>query len=167
MSHHDLLPTPYVPELVEMAAERAHHVQERLGRPFGLENLSSYVAFKSSTMTEQEFYSAVIREADCWSLLDINNIYVSSQNHAFDADSYLAGIDFRACCRCISPVTRARPTAPSSTRTTVTLPMRSGICTRARGRWADRFPTLLEWDARIPPLPEVLAELAKAKAARS
>ncbi|MEO8875985.1 MAG: DUF692 domain-containing protein, partial [Polyangiaceae bacterium] len=94
VSHHDLLPTPYVPELVEMAAERAEHVQRRLGRPFGLENLSSYVAFKSSTMTEQEFYSAVIREADCWSLLDINNIYVSSQNHGFEADAYLAGIDF-------------------------------------------------------------------------
>lgn len=80
LSHHDLLPTPYVPELIDLAAERAARVQERLERPFGLENLSSYVSFRASTMTEEEFYTSVVRRAGCWLMLDINNVYVSSEN---------------------------------------------------------------------------------------
>jgi len=69
-------------------------VQARLGRPFGVENLSSYVELRSSQMTEWEFYTAVVRDSGCWSLLDVNNVYVSSHNHGFDADAYLGAIDF-------------------------------------------------------------------------
>ena len=63
LSHHDLLPTPYVADLIGVAAEGAAAVQRHLGRPFGLENLSSYVEFRDSTMPEWEFYAAVVREA--------------------------------------------------------------------------------------------------------
>src|SRR6185312_11407771 len=79
MTHHDLLPSPYVAELIELAAERARHVQERVGRPFGLENLSSYVEFETSTMSEWEFYADVVRRAGVHFMLDVNNIYVSSE----------------------------------------------------------------------------------------
>jgi uncharacterized protein (UPF0276 family) len=105
MNHHDLLPVPYVPELAELAAERADRVQRRLDRPFGIENLSSYVEFERSTLSEWEFYTAVVRDSGCYFMLDINNIYVSSVNHGFDPREYLQAIDLS---RLASPPRRSR-----------------------------------------------------------
>jgi len=167
LTHHDLLPTPYVPELVELAAERAYAVQKRLGRPFGLENLSSYVEFESSTMTEQEFYTAVVREAGCSFMLDINNVYVSSQNHGFDALEYLSAIDFS---RVLQVHLAGFTREPSGTIVdTHDQPVSADVWALYEAAWkmGGPFPTLLEWDDRIPPLPAVLAELDKAKQARS
>jgi len=166
VSHHDLLPTPYVPELVEWAAERAYAVQRRLGRPFGLENLSSYVDFRSSTLTEWQFYSTVIRESGCWSLLDVNNIYVSSQNHGFDPDAYLAAIDFS---RVLQVHLAGHTREPNGTIVdTHDHPVAAAVWALYARAWTigGPFPTMLEWDALIPPMPEVLAELGKAKEAR-
>jgi len=67
-------------------------VQETLGRQVLLENVSSYVAFRESTMSEWEFIGAVARRADCGILLDVNNIYVSARNHGFAAADYIAGV---------------------------------------------------------------------------
>lgn len=166
VSHHDLLPAPYVPELVLYAAERAHEVQRRLGRPFGIENLSSYVEFESSTLTEWEFYTAVVRESGCWSLLDVNNVYVSSQNHGFDPDAYLRAIDFS---RVLQVHLAGHTREPSG----MLVDTHDGsIATPVWDLYARAwqiggpFPTLLEWDANVPPMPELLAELAKAREAR-
>lgn len=167
VSHHDLLPLPYVPELIEVAAERAHEVQRRLGRPFGIENLSSYVEFRESTLTEWEFYSAVVRDADCWSLLDVNNIYVSSQNHGFDPDRYLAAVDFS---RVLQVHVAGHTREPDGTIVdTHDHPVDSAVWALYARAWkmGGPFPTLLEWDARIPPMPAVLSELARAVEARS
>jgi uncharacterized protein (UPF0276 family) len=166
VSHCDLLPTPYVPELIEMAAARASEVQHRLGRPFGIENLSSYVEFRSSTLTEWEFYAAVVRASGCWSLLDVNNIYVSSQNHGFDPDAYLAAIDFSRVLQVhLAGHTRE---ADGTIVDTHDQAVADPVWALYRRAWelGGPFPTLLEWDAHIPPLPEVLAELTKAKEAR-
>ena len=92
--HHDLLPTPHRADLVEFAAERAAQVQRRLGRPFGIENLSSYVAFAESDLTEWEFYAQVVRSSGCWFMFDLNNVHVSAQNHGFDPHAYVDAIDF-------------------------------------------------------------------------
>ncbi|ABC33245.1 uncharacterized protein conserved in bacteria [Hahella chejuensis KCTC 2396] len=89
---HDLLPLPYNAESVRHVAERVKQVQAFLGRRIALENLSSYVNFSESDMMEWEFVAAVAEEADCWLLLDINNIYVSARNHQFDALTYMNGI---------------------------------------------------------------------------
>jgi len=67
-------------------------VQERLGRPIALENVSSYVAYRHSTMPEWEFLAEVARRSGCGILLDINNIYVSAKNHGFDPQRYLEGV---------------------------------------------------------------------------
>jgi len=166
VSHHDLLPTPYVPALVELAAERAYEVQRRLGRPFAIENLSSYIEFRSSTLSEWEFYTAVVRESGCWSLLDINNVYVSSHNHGFAPDAYLAAIDFS---RVLQVHLAGHTREPNGTLVdTHDHPVANPVWELYARAWrlGGPFPTLLEWDARIPPLPEVLAELDKAREAQ-
>ncbi len=89
---HDLLPLPYTDEAVMHVATRIKQVQEFLERRLLIENVSSYVSYTQSTMTEWEFLSAVAEEADCLLLLDINNIYVSSVNHEFDPLEYLNAV---------------------------------------------------------------------------
>jgi hypothetical protein len=89
---HDLLPVPYTEEAVAHIAARVEAIQEFLGRRILLENVSSYVSYKESELTEWEFLSEISRRADCLILLDVNNIYVSAYNHGFDAEQYLAGV---------------------------------------------------------------------------
>jgi uncharacterized protein (UPF0276 family) len=89
---HDLLPVPYTEEAVAHVASRVQAIQEFLGRRILLENVSSYVSYKESELTEWEFLSEIARRADCLILLDVNNIYVSAYNHGFDAEQYLTGV---------------------------------------------------------------------------
>ena len=86
---HDLLPLPYTPEVVAHVAARIREVQDFLERPMLIENVSSYMAFRDSTMTEWEFLAEIAERADCGILLDINNIFVSAFNHRFDARTYI------------------------------------------------------------------------------
>lgn len=89
---HDLLPLPYTEETANHVAERVGIVQDYLGRQILLENVSSYASYVDSTMTEWEFIQLVAEKADCLLLLDVNNIYVSSYNHQFDAKQFIDGI---------------------------------------------------------------------------
>lgn len=89
---HDLLPLPFSEEAFHHVVGRINHVQEFLGRRILVENVSSYVTYPESEMTEWEFLSEVARRADCAILLDINNIYVSAVNHGFDPAAYLKGV---------------------------------------------------------------------------
>ena len=89
---HDLLPLPYTPETAKHVAERVKIVQDYLGRRILLENVSSYASYVDSSMTEWEFISEIADQADCLLLLDVNNIYVSSFNHQFDAKAFIDGV---------------------------------------------------------------------------
>jgi uncharacterized protein (UPF0276 family) len=89
---HDLLPLPYTEEALAHVARRVAQVQDHLGQPIALENVSSYVTFHASAMPEWEFLAEVARRSGCGILLDVNNIYVSARNHGFDPRAYLAGI---------------------------------------------------------------------------
>ena len=89
---HDLMPLPYTEEAVAHLVARVGQVQDLLGRQILLENVSSYVTYQVSDMSEWEFLSEIAERADCLILLDINNIYVSSQNHGFDPLAYLEGV---------------------------------------------------------------------------
>jgi uncharacterized protein len=89
---HDLLPLPYTEEALALVVARVGQVQDALGRQILLENVSSYLSFQASEMSEWEFLREVAQRADCAILLDINNIYVSSVNHGFDPLSYLQAI---------------------------------------------------------------------------
>ncbi|MDR3492363.1 MAG: DUF692 domain-containing protein [Gammaproteobacteria bacterium] len=90
---HDLLPLPYTHEAINHVVAQINQVQEFLGRQILIENVSSYVAYKQSEMTEWEFLSEIAKRADCLILLDVNNIYVSSYNHKLNPYQYLDGID--------------------------------------------------------------------------
>jgi uncharacterized protein (UPF0276 family) len=167
VNHHDLLPAPYVPALVELAAERAYKVQRRLGRPFGLENLSSYVQFSESTLTESAFYSAVVKEAGCFFMLDVNNIYVSSVNHAFDPREYLRAIDFS---RVLQVHLAGHTRQPDGTIVdTHDKPVCAAVWQLYAEAWriGGPFPTLIEWDAAIPAFGELLGEVERARAVRA
>ena len=89
---HDLLPLPYTEEALASVVERVGQVQDALGRQILLENVSSYLTYRASDMSEWEFLREVAERADCAILLDINNIYVSSVNHGFDPLAYLQAI---------------------------------------------------------------------------
>jgi len=89
---HDLLPVPYTEEALKHIIPRIHKVQETLKRPFALENASTYLEFNSSTLTEPEFFQEICRQTGCGILLDVNNVYVSSFNHGWDAKTYIDNI---------------------------------------------------------------------------
>jgi len=89
---HDLLPLPYTEEALAHVSERIQQVQDYLGRQILLENVSSYISYKDSSLTEWEFLAEIAKRSDCKLLLDINNVYVSAYNHQFDPQVYLQAI---------------------------------------------------------------------------
>ena len=89
---HDLLPLPYTEETIAHVAARIREVQDYLGRQMLIENVSSYVSYAQSQLSEWDFLRAVCERADCLLLFDVNNVYVSSVNHGFDPLDYLNGI---------------------------------------------------------------------------
>ena len=160
---HDLWPLPYTEEALAHVTGRVERVQERLGRQILLENVSSYVAFNDSTMTEWEFLSEVARRADCGILFDVNNVYVSARNHGFDPLDYLAGI----------PADRVGQLhlAGHSDRGRYLLdthdhPVPDAVWElyRAAVRRFGPVSTLIEWDDAIPPLERLLEESRRAAA---
>jgi uncharacterized protein (UPF0276 family) len=89
---HELLPLPHTREALELTVRNTQRVQDFLGRPLLLENVSSYVSFAASEMSEWEFLSELARQSGCFLLLDCNNILVSAHNHGFSPLEYLAGL---------------------------------------------------------------------------
>ncbi|MCI0574456.1 MAG: DUF692 domain-containing protein [Myxococcaceae bacterium] len=89
---HDLWPLPFTEEALAHVAGRVAEVQDILGRQLLLENVSSYLTYAESTLTEWEFLAEVAERAECGILLDVNNVHVSARNHGFSAHAFLAGI---------------------------------------------------------------------------
>ena len=89
---HDLLPLPYTEEALDHVVARVGAVQEHLGRRIALENVSTYLSFASSTLSEWEFLVQLATRADCGILLDVNNVYVSAANQGFDPRTYLEAV---------------------------------------------------------------------------
>lgn len=89
---HDLLPMPYTFEAAKITAQKIRDVRDFLEVPIAVENVSSYAEYHVSEMTEWEFLNEVVERADCGILLDVNNIYVSSQNHNFNPLTYINSV---------------------------------------------------------------------------
>lgn len=163
---HDLLPMPYTAEAVEHVVERVRRVQGTLERPFALENVSSYMTYRDSTMSEWEFLAEVAERADCGILLDCNNVYVSAFNHGFDPRAYIDAV----------PADRVvqMHLAGHTDKGRYLLDTHSDhvkdevwdLYRRAIAR-CGAVSTLVEWDDDIPEWDVLAAEAAKARAARA
>jgi hypothetical protein len=159
---HDLLPLPYTEEAIGHVAARVRQVQDYLGRQILLENVSSYVSYADSQLSEWDFLRAVCERADCHILLDINNIYVSSVNHEFDPRTYLDGV----------PADRIRQFHLAGHEDHGSYIIDTHDHPVPDPVWAlyaeavRRFgavSTMIERDDHIPPLPELIAELNHAR----
>ena len=93
---HDLLPLPYTEEALEHVANRVNQVQDSIGRRMLIENVSTYITYKHSTMPEWEFLTAITKKTGCGLLLDINNIYVNAFNHGFDPKDFIDAVPAEA-----------------------------------------------------------------------
>lgn len=160
---HDLLPLPYTEEALAHVADRVQAAQDFLGRRILLENVSSYVAFRESALTEWDFLAELARRADCLLLLDVNNVYVSSRNHGFDPRRYIDAL----------PPQRVRQihlAGHSDLGDHVIDTHDHPVCDPVWDLYAHavrrcgRVATMIERDDRIPALPELLAELDRARA---
>ncbi len=163
---HDLLPLPYTDAVAAFIADKAAFVQDSLGLPFAIENLSSYVGFSQSQMPEWEFYRQVVERADCFMMLDVNNIFVSSVNHGFDPWDYLAAIPWE---RVIQVHVAGHTVRPDGTLLdTHDHPVRPEVWElyRHASEQTGGVSTILEWDDNFLPFPDTLAEAVKARAFR-
>ena len=159
---HDLLPLPYTEEALDHVAERVQRVQDFLGRRLVLENVSSYVTYAASELSEWEFIAELGRRADCDILLDVNNVFVSAFNHEFDPLAFLRGM----------PAERVRQfhLAGHTHKGTHIIdthdhPIVPGVWElyAEAVRLFPGVPTMIERDADIPPYAELLAELDVAR----
>jgi uncharacterized protein (UPF0276 family) len=159
---HDLVPLPYSDEAARHVAARLRQVQEILERTILIENVSSYMGFRASTMAEWEFLGAVAEEADCAILLDINNIFVNAFNHRFDARGYIDAIDPA---RVVQFHLAGHSDHGAYLLDTHDHPIRPEVWQLYEHavRRFGRVPTLVEWDDHIPPLAELAAVADEAR----
>jgi uncharacterized protein (UPF0276 family) len=159
---HDLLPLPYTEESLAHVVNNITKVQEYLGQRILIENVSSYLTYAESEMTEWEFVAEIAERTDCYILLDINNIYVSAFNHRFKPQDYFRGI----------PRARVKQIhlAGHSVRGDYLIDTHDAPVTdavwdlySAAIKYFGAVPTLLERDSNIPPLEDLLAELNHAR----
>ncbi len=161
VTSHDLLPLPYTPEVARHCAAQIRIIQGELDRPFAIENVSSYAAFRASTMTEWEFLAEVAEQADCGVLLDVNNVYVSSVNHEFDPYAYL---DHIPAARVVQLHLAGHVRDGDTIIDTHDHPVADAVWDLYAHAIARVGPTstLLEWDARVPAFDVVHAEARRA-----
>jgi uncharacterized protein (UPF0276 family) len=159
---HDLLPVPFTDAVLRHVVERVRIVQDILERPFVLENPSSDITFRDSTMDEWEFVSRLAEEADCGLLLDVNNVYVSSFNHDLDPDEFIRGLPHERIVQFHLAGHTDYTTHLIDTHDHHVIDPVWELY-RTAHRLTGGVSTLLEWDANIPPFPVVHDEVLKAK----
>ncbi len=163
----DLLPVPYTPEIAVRVADHVDEVQNFVGRKMLLENPSTYVAFKGSTMSEIEFLNAIVARAGCGLLLDVNNVYVSATNHGYSPERYIDEFpiervgEFHLGGHAPDTDDLGRPLLIDAHDRAVEDPVWA-LYRRAVNR-AGPVPTLVEWDNDVPDWPALFAEAQAAE----
>ncbi len=163
---YDLLPIPFTQEAVSHVASRVREVQDILGRRIALEN-ASYYAVAGDELSESEFISAVLEEADCNLLLDVNNVYVNSINHRYDPCRFMRELPLeRACYMHIAGhFDEAEDLKVDTHGADVIDPV--WVLLEEAYRLCGPLPTLLERDFNFPPLTELLGEIAQIRVAQA
>jgi uncharacterized protein (UPF0276 family) len=157
----DLLPLPFTVEAAEILAHQVAQAQDFLGSQLLIENVSAYVAFEHSHLTEWEFLAAVVDRSGCALLLDVNNVYVSSRNLGQDARAFIKGLPPAA-------VREIHLAGHSNNGSVLIDDHGSRVCDEVWDLYAYTLarigarPTLIEWDTDIPPLATLVAEAARA-----
>lgn len=160
---HDLLPLPFTHEAVDHVVQRVKQLNKKINRPFLLENPSYYVQAPGAQMSEAEFFTRVLEGADCGMLLDVNNVYVNSRNHGFDAEDFIRRLPLDR----IAQIHMAGHKDDGD----VLIDTHEGpiidpvwdlyhFAINAMGR---PVSTLIEWDTHIPPLRAVVDEALHAQ----
>jgi len=162
----DLLPLPYTEEALDFMVAHVQAAQEFIGRTLLIENVSSYLSYMHSSIPEWEFIAALAQRSGCGILLDVNNIYVSSVNHGFDAHAYLRAIPPTAVGEIhLAGFTRKENLPVELLIDSHNHPVADAVWDLYRDALAHTgpVPTLIEWDTDIPELEVLLAEAAKAQ----
>ena len=162
---HDLLPLPFVEEALAHVAARVARVQDFLGRRIALENVSSYARFAESELSEWEFLAEIAARADCWILLDVNNVFVSAANLGFPAEAYVDALP-RARVVQLHVAGHEREGDGARLIDSHGAPVADPVWAlfeRALARFGP-LPAVLERDRDIPALAELLDEARKADA---
>jgi uncharacterized protein len=159
---HDLLPLPYTEETIGHVVARVRTVQEFLERPLVLENVSSYLTYRDSQIPEWLCLAEIARRADCFLLLDVNNVYVSAFNHRFDPLEYLRGMPLD---RVVQFHLAGHTDNGTHLLDTHDHPIGDPVwhLYREAVRRFGPLSTLIERDDRIPELAEVAAEAEAAR----
>jgi len=164
----DLLPLPYTEATLGRVCDHIDEMQEAIGRPLLLENPSTYLAFRESTMSETDFICAVAGRTGCGLLLDINNVFVSASNHGFSAREYLADFPLSR----VGEIHLAGHAEQADDEGDVLL-IDSHDGPVADAVWklfeivigqCGPIPTLVEWDSNIPDWPILKSEATAARA---
>jgi uncharacterized protein len=158
---HDLLPMPYTFEAARVTADKIRQVQDFVEVPVVVENVSSYAEYHVSEMTEWEFLNEVVEIADCGILLDVNNIYVSSQNHDFDPFAYVNAVPAERVAQIHIAGHSKYEKYVLDTHDHPVIDAVWALYARAIQRCGPTA-TLLEWDDKIPSFDDVHAEALKA-----
>jgi uncharacterized protein (UPF0276 family) len=164
----DLLPLPYDEETLRLLASHIAEVQEALGRPYLVENPSSYVGFGASTMSEVEFLAELVRRTGCQLLCDVSNVHLSAHNMGYNAYEYIDGLPADAIGELhLGGFTPEEDEANPGqellidTHATVVAEAAWNLYAYAIRRFGPK-PTLIEWDNDIPPLATLMGEAARA-----
>lgn len=159
---HDLMPVPYTEEALNHIVKRIEAVQDFLGRRIAIENVSSYIEFEESEMDEWEFVGEIAKRADCWLLLDVNNVFVSGQNHGFNGSKFIEAIPKEK-------VVQFHLAGHSEGSTCLIDTHDEPVCEEVFQLYKQALThfgpisTMIERDGNIPPLAELLGELNRAR----
>ena len=159
---HDLLPVPYTEEVLDHVVSRISQVQDVLGRRLVIENVSSYIEYECSEMSEWEFVAEVARRSDCWLLLDVNNVFVSGFNHDFNTAQFLDAIPAD---RVVQFHLAGHSEGETCLIDTHDQPVSEDVWS-LYARAIERFgpvSTMIERDDNIPPLASLVEELDRAR----
>lgn len=159
---HDLLPLPYTEEALRHLENKIIQVQDFLKRPMILENVSAYLSFAHSEMTEWDFLAELSRRTDCRLLLDINNVYVSSVNQNFEPMTYLNALKN-------TPIQQMHLAGHLKAENGLIDTHDAPVCDEVWELYAQALkifgavPTLIEWDDQIPEFSILMEEAEKAQ----